>query len=68
MKTLYYINGKQVDINTYYSVSSSDYIRKHIWKSCISYYKTHQVSLNLLQDFLMKGLGFIFNGSLRKNR
>ena len=31
MKTLYYINGKQVDINTYYSVSSSDYIRKHIW-------------------------------------
>ena len=41
MKTLYYINGKQVDINTYYSVSSSDYIRKNIWKSCISYYKTH---------------------------
>ena len=41
MKTLYYINGKQVDINTYYSASSSDFIRKHLWKSLIPqhYYK-----------------------------
>ena len=42
MKTLYYINGKQVDINTYYSASSSDFIRKHLLKSCIFYYKYNQ--------------------------
>jgi hypothetical protein len=51
MKTLYYINGKQVDINTYYSVSSSDYIRKHIWKSCISYYKTHPSEFEFIARF-----------------
>ena len=47
----YYINGKQVDINTYYSVSSSDYIRKHIWKSCISYYKTHPSEFEFIARF-----------------
>mgnify|MGYP000896565262 CR=1 FL=1 len=47
MKTLYYINGKQVDINTYYSVSISG---NHAYLIT----KLIQVSLNLLQDFLMK--------------
>ena len=51
MKTLYYIYGKQADINTYYSVSSSDYIRKHIWKSCISYYKTHPSEFEFIARF-----------------
>lgn len=51
MKTLYYINGKQVDINTYYSASSSDFIRRHLWKSCISYYKTHPTELEFIARF-----------------
>ena len=51
MKTLYYINGKQVDINTYYSASSSDFIRKHLWKSCISYYKTHPNEFEFIARF-----------------
>lgn len=51
MKTLYYINGKQVDINTYYSVASSDYIRENIWKSCISYYKTHPNEFEFIVRF-----------------
>lgn len=51
MKTLYYINGKQVDINTYYSVASSDYIREHIWKACISYYKTHPNEFEFIVRF-----------------
>ena len=51
MKTLYYINGKQVDIHTYYSVTSADYIRKHLWKSCISYYKKHPDEFEFIARF-----------------
>lgn len=51
MKTLYYINGKQVDIQTYYSVTSADYIRKHLWKSCISYYKKHPDEFEFIARF-----------------
>ena len=51
MKTSYYINGKQVDIHTYYSVTSADYIRKHLWKSCISYYKKHPDEFEFIARF-----------------
>lgn len=51
MKTLYYINGRPVDMNTYYSVSSSDYLRKYIWKSCISYYKAHPSEFEFIARF-----------------
>lgn len=51
MKTLYYINRKQVDIHTYYSVTSADYIRKHLWKSCISYYKKHPDEFEFIARF-----------------
>ena len=51
MKTLYYINGKQVDINTYYSASSLDFTRKHLWKSCIYYYKTHPNEFEFIARF-----------------
>lgn len=51
MKTLYYINGKRVDINTYYSVTSSESIREHIWKSCISYYKAHPNEFEFIARF-----------------
>lgn len=48
MRTLYYINGKRVDINTYYSSIRADYKRKIIWDSCVSYYKKHPKEFNLI--------------------
>lgn len=51
MKTLYYINGKQVDICTYYSVVNSNIIRELLWMSCVAYYKTHPDEFEVIVRF-----------------
>lgn len=50
MKTLYYINGKQVNINTYYNAIGADAERKYLWKRCVKYYSKHSFEFQLLSS------------------
>ena len=50
MKTLYYINGKQVNINTYYNTIGADNERKYLWKRCVKYYVNHPFEFQLISN------------------
>lgn len=50
MKTLYYINGRQVNISTYYNTIRSDNERKYLWKRCVKYYKDHPFEFQLISS------------------
>lgn len=50
MKTLYYINGKQVNISTYYNTVGADVERKYLWKRCVKYYSEHPFEFQLLSS------------------
>ena len=50
MKTLYYINGKQVNINNYYNTIRADNERKYLWKRCVQYYVNHPFEFQFISN------------------
>lgn len=48
MKTLFFVNGKHVDINTYFSAVGSNIKRELLWEACTRYYKTHPIEFELV--------------------
>lgn len=51
MRTLYYINGKRVDIRTYFDTIRADKERKYLWKRCVKYYVDHPLEFQLNSCF-----------------